>query len=151
MSYNLYVIAPGTHRFSWPISTAEAFVDHLRLKVDNYGDDKPRVTVRVNVEDASKIPAGATLLTVGGPDCPKDVGFCMREYGGYEIRLVHRLFEQPGGVKLRVTEPLGISYDVYVYEGKNSYTPDHGLLIGGFFDRGHIMRGGYSLIYVQKV
>ncbi len=151
LKYNLGIQSPDDGKFLWPVSTGEIYIDHLRLKVLNYGESQPKVVVRLNIEDASNMPPQATLLTVGGPECKMGgKGFCEREFAGYKIRLKHRLADEPG-VKLQVREPDNIPYDVFVYDGKLSFSPSHGLAIGGFFDRSHIMTGGYALLYVYTI
>jgi hypothetical protein len=130
-----------------PISTGESFIDHLRFKVLNYGEDTPKVYVKVNTEDAAIIPPQATLVTVGGLSCAQGgKQLCERNFNGFKVRMVNRL---ENGVSLYVTAPDGIMTKVQV-NGK-ARTSYQNLLIGGFFDPGHFIQGGYTLLYLWTI
>jgi hypothetical protein len=135
-----------------PLSSADTFVDFLQVRVIDYDErpDQPTVYVRYNIADLQKIPANASLLSIGGRSCTQvGEGMCERNYGGYRLRLVSRISSE--GARLEVWEPgLESSYKLDIMEGQKSYTFDQGLVIGGFFDRSRIMVGGYSLFYVYE-
>jgi hypothetical protein len=129
------------------LSTGESFVDYLRFGVINYGEDTPKVYMKLNTEDLASVPPQATLLTVGGQSCTQmGSEMCERNYAGYKIRMVNRI---DNGAKITVLGPTWeVPTPVTVTEGTLSYSPDHALVIGGFFDRSHFITGGYSLFYV---
>lgn len=139
-----------------PMSSSETFVDYIRLKVIDFDDnpENPTIYIRYNTDDLSKLPAGATLLTIGGRSCTQSAeGICERSYSNYRIRLVSRLSEEGrDGARVEIWEPgSDVSYKADVWEDRKLYTFDHGVVIGGFFDRSHIMVGGYSLLYFNSI
>jgi hypothetical protein len=148
MRYFIKVRTPSPERLEevMPLSTGESFLDHLRFKVINYGESEPRIYVRVNIEDLRAIPSHATLLTLGGQSCAQmDSAMCEREYAGYIIRMVNRV---EGGARITVRQGNEVPMSLEVRDGRLAYAGDTPLVIGGFFDRGHIIQGGYSLLYM---
>ena len=130
------------------ITTGENFVDYLRFKVINYGEDQPKMYMKINTEDLASVPPQATLLTIGGQSCTQmGSEMCERNYAGYTIRMINRLPD--GGAKISIVGPSWeVPYNTDVLPDKLSYAPDNALVVAGFFDRGHIMTGGYSLFYL---
>ncbi len=129
------------------VSTAEMYLDYLRFKVIDYGEDPPRVYVKVNAEDLGSVPPQASLITIGGQSCLSGgTEMCERNYAGYTIRMMNRIDD---GARVSMVGPTWeVPAEVQVKEGRLSFSPDHTIAIGGFFDRSHIMTGGYSLFYV---
>lgn len=149
MKYTIIVQTKDGYETLFPVSTQEAYIDYLRFKVLNYGESTPRILVRVNVEDLSEIPATASLITIGGQSCTSDgKGICERKYGPYTIRMMNRITD---GAHILIQAPPDKRYLVNVYEGRKTHSEDRQLIVGGFFDRKHIMTGGYSLFYLQII
>jgi hypothetical protein len=130
------------------LSTGESFVDYLRFKVINYGEDTPKVYMRVNTEDLSSIPQDATLLTIGGRGCATlGSEMCERDYAGYKIRMK---FREDNGAKIQIWAPGDeVPYEVTLTGTGKVFYPGSTLQVGGFFDRGHFITGGYVLFYVK--
>jgi len=149
LKYNIQIRTPAPESLEdeRPISTGESFIDHLRLKVLNYGEDTPKIYVRVNTDDLATIPPQATMLTIGGLSCAQGgKQLCERNFNGFKVRMVNR---QENGVSLLVTAPDGITTKVQVIgTARTSY---QNLLIGGFFDPSHFIQGGYTLIYMWTI
>jgi len=133
-----------------PISTGESFVDYLRFKAINYGQEEPRIYVRVNTEDLAGIPANASLITIGGQSCAQSTdGLCERRIGQYKLHLISR--GGPGEpARLWLTGPDGVPTKIEVYESRLTFSGDTMLVIGGFFDKNHFIQGGYNLFYAYK-
>jgi hypothetical protein len=154
LKYNIEVRTPEGITDKRPISTGESFVDYLRLKVINYGEDPPKIYVRNNTEDLAgiaaqttpEVAAKATLITVGGQSCATTgAQMCERNYGGYKIRMINR-FE--GGAKIIVYSLDGVPMTQQDVTGsRRAYSEDHMIAVGGFFDSKHIIQGGCSLLY----
>jgi hypothetical protein len=148
LKYNVEIQVPGGQVDARPMSTGEGFVDNLRFRVVNYGDDVPKIYVRVNTEDMATIPANAVLMTIGGTGCFQGgSAMCERSYGGYRIRMINRVDK---GARVQITAPAegAIPEKVDVLSGKVTFSGDQGLVVGGFFDNTHVMTGGLSLFYV---
>jgi len=151
LKYNIEVKTPDGITDKRPISTGESFVDYLRFKVTNYGEDTPKISIRVNTEDlqaaAAKNP-GASLLTIGGQSCwPTPAAMCIRSYNGYKIQLISRYGADGSYANIGVTPPGAGMSKVQVPDGSIA-SPDQILVIGGFFDKAHFISGGYNLFYV---
>ncbi len=147
LKYNIEIKTPDGLLDRRPISTGESFVDYLRFKAVNYGEDEPRIYVRVNTEDLARIPANASLITIGGQSCAQSTdGLCERRIGQYKLHLISR-----GGsgepARLWLTGPDGVPVKIDVDESKYTYSGDTLLVIGGFFDKNHFIQGGYNLFY----
>ena len=144
-----FKIPDGTEDETY-LTRGESYIDHLRLKVVNYGEDKPTVAVKLNTKDLYSIPSTASLMTIGGRGCSQGgTDLCERNYNGYTIRLLNRL---EGGARISIVGPTWeMPYKTEVKQGVKSYAPDHLLVIGGFFDRSHFINGGYNLFYVYMV
>ena len=129
------------------LSTGESFIDHIRFKVINLGEDTPRVYMRVNTEDLSAIPADATLLTIGGQSCTQmGSEMCERDYMGYKVRLINRI---DNGARISILAPGDVvPYQAQVVGAGKTMYPSSPLRIGGFFDRNHFITGGYCLFYL---
>ncbi|MFH1055842.1 MAG: hypothetical protein V1744_07110 [Candidatus Altiarchaeota archaeon] len=149
LKYIIEVKTPEGIKDERPISTGESFVDYLRLKAINYGEEQPKVYVRVNTEDLSTIPSQATLITVGGQSCAQSgEGMCERNYGGYKIRMANRI---ENGASIWITGSDGVQVKTQVTGSAKTFSPDNGLVVGGFFDPKHFIQGGYNLFYVYTV
>jgi hypothetical protein len=133
-----------------PISTGESFVDYLRLKVINYGQDQPTVYIKINKEDLAKIPPTASLMTIGGQSC-NQVGsqMCERYFGGYKIRYKTR---GEGGANIVIFSLDGVPMTPQlVTDSRRAFSEDHAIGVGGFFDSRHFIQGGSSLFYVYQL
>jgi len=153
LKYNLEVMTPDKVTDTRPLSTGESFLDYLRFNVTKYGDDKPALYVRVNVEDlaevASKHPGGS-LLTIGGQSCAQAGSpMCERNYLGYRIRYVSRA---EGGARIIIYGLDGVPMTPQdVTDSKLAFSEDHMIGVGGFFDRQHFIQGGSSLFYLYQL
>jgi hypothetical protein len=153
LKYVIEVSTPEKLIDQRPISTGESFIDSLRLKVQNYGEDQPKVLVRTNIEDASSIPSNAALITIGGLSCATSGGgICERNFEGYKIRLISRFGAgAESSASIYVTPPSGLQEKVLVPVSGIGVTSDHSLAVGGFSDPSHFIQGGYNLFYVYLV
>ncbi|MBD3388206.1 MAG: hypothetical protein GF416_03930 [Candidatus Altiarchaeales archaeon] len=149
LKYYVEIETPDGIEDRRPLSTGESFVDYLRFKVIDYDDapDQPTIYMKINKEDLYSIPEQASLLTIGGLSCTQlGSEMCERTYNGYTIRMLNRI---DNGARVQIVGPTWeVPHKTEVREGKLTYAPDHGLVIGGFFDRSHFINGGYSLFYV---
>jgi hypothetical protein len=134
-----------------PLSTGESFVDYLRFKLINYGEDQPILSIRANAEDLATVTAThpeAILITIGGQSCwPNPSAMCMRNYNGYVIQMINRFGNDGKYATLGVTPP-GMGMSKINVPENGIATPDGTLIIGGFFDNSHYINGGYNLFYI---
>jgi hypothetical protein len=132
-----------------PISTGESFIDYLRFKAINYGDEKPRIYVKVNTEDLAKIRPQASLITIGGQSCAQmGSQMCERNYQGYKIRYISRA---EGGAKITIYGLDGVPLNAEVTDTRLAFSEDHAIGVGGFFDKTHFIQGGSSLFYAYTL
>ncbi|MFH0862702.1 MAG: hypothetical protein V1875_06720 [Candidatus Altiarchaeota archaeon] len=151
LKYWLEIKTPDGITDRRPLSTGESFVDFLRFKVTNYGEDIPIISIRKNIEDLTTVAAShpdASLLTLGGQSCwPTPSAMCERNYQGYTIQMINRFGSDGQSATLGVT-PAGMGMSKVKVSANGITSPDGYLIIGGFFDNSHYINGGYNLFYV---
>ena len=137
------------------VTTGESFVDHLRFKVIDYGEQSPRFYIKINKADLQRVYAvspNATLLTVGGHTCQEGIlwrksaegELCTRVYGRFNITGSRT----ENGVELVIIKDDGLftGEPLILKDSQTGMFDD--IKIGVIADREHYIVGGYTLIYV---
>jgi len=151
--YTINIKTPDGREDERLVTTGESFVDHLRFKVIDYGEQNPRFYIKVNRADLQKVYAinpAATLLTIGGDACQggllwgtgSDSKLCTRRFSQYNITASRA----ESGVDLLVQKD-GSAFTRYTLKGDNKLE-FKGLVIGTMIDKEHYIVGGYTLLYM---